>query len=79
MALARAGADDPDGVASEEDVEGSGVLGVAIADEELGGHVVCQVHREVAGLLGHPAGSRLCGHAGDLYEPRVSWWMNTST
>ena len=64
--------DDPDALGGEDGVEGSGELGVAVADEELDrGRLVGEVHREVAGLLGHPLGDRVGGDAGDPYETRV--------
>ena len=76
MALARGartgGLDGPGALCGEDGVEGSGELGVAIADEEP--DRVCfvgEVHREVAGLLGHPVSSRLGDHAGDPHEARV--------
>ena len=66
------GPDDPDAVGGEDGVEGPGVLGVAISDEELdAARVVSKLHREVAGLLGHPSGDRLGGDASDPHEPRV--------
>ena len=50
------GLDNGDALGGEDRVEGSGVLGVVITDEELDRRgLVNQVHREVAGLLGHPA------------------------
>jgi hypothetical protein len=58
--------DDPGALCGEDGVEGSRELGVAIADEELDGVcLVGEVHREIAGLLGHPIGYRLGGHAGE--------------
>ena len=75
MALARGldrGADDPDGVGDEDGVEGGGELGVAIADEELDRvRLVGELHREVPGLLGDPAGDRVRRDAGDPHETRV--------
>jgi hypothetical protein len=76
------GLDDPDGVATEDGVEGGGVFGVAIADEELDrGGAVGEFRREVAGLL-----ACWCTQSeiGLVVTPairtrRLSWWMNTST
>jgi hypothetical protein len=63
---------DPDGVGGEDGVEGSRVLGVAIADEELDrARLFGEVHREVAGLLGDPAGDRVGRDAGDSDTSRV--------
>ena len=75
MALARCphwALHDPDAVGSKDGIKGSGEVGVAVAHEQpdreclFGG-----VHREVASLLGDPAGDRLGGHAGDPHETRV--------
>ena len=64
--------DDPGALCGEDGVEGSRELGVAIADEELESvRLVGEVHREIAGLLGHPIGYRRGGHAGDPHETRV--------
>jgi hypothetical protein len=63
---------DPDAVGSKDGVEGSGELGVPISDDER--DCAClfgELHREVASLLGHPAGDRLGGHTGDPHEARV--------
>jgi hypothetical protein len=66
------GLDDPDDVGGEDGVEGGGELGVAIEDEELDRvRPVGELHREVPGLLGDPAGDRVRRDAGDPHETRV--------
>ncbi len=72
------GGDDSGAVGGEDGVEGGDELGVAIADEELERvRLVGEFHREVAGLLGDPAGDRVVMPA--IRTKRLSWWMNTST
>jgi hypothetical protein len=59
--------DDADPVSVEDAVEGSGELGVAIADQEpelLG--AVGEVHQQVANLLGHPIAAGMGGDPGDV-------------
>ena len=64
--------DDPGALCGEDGVEGSRELGVAIADEELDRVcVVSEVHRDIAGLLGDPAGDRVGRDAGDPYATAV--------
>ena len=73
------GLDDPDALGGEDGVEGSGELGVAIADEELDRLAwsarsierlrACWVTQSATGLAVTPA----------IRTRRVSWWMNTST
>ena len=66
------GLDDPGALGGEDGVEGDGELGVPIADEEL--DRICllgELHRHVAGLLGHPAGHRIRSDAGDPDATRV--------
>lgn len=64
--------DDPDGLGGEHGVEGSGVLRVAVPDQELDRtRVLAELHTEVAGLLGHPVGDGLGGNAGDPHETSV--------
>jgi len=66
------GHDDPGALGSEEGVEGGGELGAAIADEELDlPRLLGELHREVAGLLGDPAGDWVRCDAGDPHETRV--------
>jgi hypothetical protein len=60
--------DDADSVSVEDVVEGSGELGVAIADQEpelLG--AVGEVHQQVANLLGHPIAAGMGGDPGDVH------------
>ncbi len=48
--------DDPHPFPGEDGVEGGGELGVAVADEELGGRrPLSEIEAEVACLLGYPA------------------------
>jgi len=64
--------DDPGALCGEDGVEGSRELGVAIADEELDRVcVVGEVHRDIAGLLGDPAGDRVGRDAGDPHATAV--------
>src|SRR5258708_6701690 len=51
-------------------VEGAGELGVAVPDEEAeGADPVCEVHEQVAGLLGGPGAVRVRGYAEDVHAP----------
>jgi len=63
----------PDPVGSKDGVEGSDKFDVAVADEELHrAGLFGELHREVAGLLGHPVGDWLSRHAGRLVRaPRT--------
>ncbi len=64
--------DDPGALRGEDGVAGSGELDVAIVDEELdSARLVGELHREVAGLLGHPRGRRFGRDAGDTHEAPV--------
>jgi hypothetical protein len=59
--------DDPDVDGGEDRVEGSGELGIAVADQEPEALVgVVKVHQWVAGLLGEPRCGRVGGHAEDV-------------
>ena len=66
------GLDYPRILGGEDGVEGGGELCVAIADEELDrARALGEVHRQVAGLLGHPVGDWVSRDAGDADEERV--------
>jgi transposase len=59
---------DPDALGSEDDVEGGDEFRVPVANQELDlPGSVCQVHEQVAGLLGHPRPGRVGGHAEDVH------------
>jgi hypothetical protein len=57
----------PDALGSEDGIEGVGELRVPVTKQkpELP-HVVCQIHEQVAGLLGHPRPGRVGGDAQDV-------------
>ena len=60
--------DDADVDCGEDGVEGSGELGVAIADEEPKATTgVVEVHEEIAGLLGQPGCGGVGGDAEDVH------------
>src|SRR3569833_2678220 len=65
------GAYDPDAYGAEHLIEQCGELAVPITNQEL----ECpgplpQVHQQVSGLLGDPAGGRIRGDAQDVYPAR---------
>jgi hypothetical protein len=57
-------------LASEDLIERTSELGVAVPDEEAeGADPVSQVHEQVAGLLGSPCAVRMGGHTQDVHAP----------
>lgn len=65
-----------DAFGGEDGVEGSGELGVPIADQEAeGADLIAQVHQQIAGGLGGPGRGRVSGHPQNMHPASADSMM----